>query len=172
MTNFNFKVGDKVYFPTGTNEVLEVSSDLIISYLATDCVNHNVSIKKDNKFYNFHHNPSFFPATQEWYEKLVHVYPDLEKPPVKKDSKEIIQKMLDDGWLGVSCYTSDYDKNPHRHNKIDVILEIREGTDYIFKTDTVSWKYARPFELKSGKDIIDYVDGKMILEEITNDTTN
>ena len=161
----NFKVGDKVYFPTGTNEVLEVSSDLTVSYLAADGSTHHVGIKKYNKFYNFHRNPSFFLATQGWYDKLVHVYPDLEEPPTEKTAREVIQEMLDDGWLGVSCWVSDDDKNPNINNNTDVILDIREGSDYIFKTDSVSWKYARPLELKSGKAIIDYVDGEIVLED-------
>lgn len=95
MTDFKFKEGDRVYFPAATNKVLQMSSDFIVSYLDTDGDNHNVGIKSGGKFYSYHHNPAFFPATQEWYDKLVTVYPHLEKPPARKDLKEITIVVLD-----------------------------------------------------------------------------
>ena len=163
MADFNFKVGDKVYYPAVTNKILQVDSALRISYIGTDEFVTCSGLNSDGKFHSYHQNPSYFPATLEWYEKLVHAYPNLEKPPVKKSSKEVIQAMLDDGWVGVPCYMSNYDKNPHRHRAIDIILEIRESIDFIFRTDVVSWRYATPFDPQTGKVIIDYIDGKVVL---------
>ena len=163
MADFNFKVGDKVYYPAVTNKILQVDSALRISYIGTDEFVTCSGLNSDGKFHSYHQNPSYFPATLEWYEKLVHAYPNLEKPPVKKSSKEVIQAMLDDGWLGVPCWVRDNDLNLSRGSPIEVILEIREVIDYIFKTYAVSWRYATPYDPKTGKEIVDYVDGKVVL---------
>lgn len=163
MTDFNFKEGDKVYYPSATNEVLRVSSNFIVPYLDTDGEDTNARIRHGGKFYDFHHNPAFFPATQEWYDKLVHVYPDLEKPPVRKTPEEIIRAMLDDGWRGVPCWVSDSDIDASTRR--DIIVRFGSTGDYIYRnTDGYGWRYAKPFDPRTGKDIVDYADGKVVFE--------
>lgn len=92
MSNFNFKVGDKVYCPKVSNKALTLEN--------TECSKYSVKISLesgmirsfmiDGKHFHLDLNPSIFPATQEWYEKLVPVYPDLEKPPKKKSRKRLL----------------------------------------------------------------------------------
>ena len=95
MTDFNFKVGDKVYYPAATNEILTINSESGTPYVDINGRANNAFINQDGKLYKFHHNPSFFPATQEWYDRLVHTYPDLEKPPAQRNPKEITLMVLD-----------------------------------------------------------------------------
>lgn len=164
MSDFNFKQGDLVYCPIATNEVLKVTPSLNIRYKDTNDYNRSIGVYDDGKWTDTHHNPAIFPATQEWYDKLVHIYPDLEKPPVKKTPKEIIQAMLDDGWDCVPCYVHDENKTPNKNNRREIISEARNYSNYPFVTDTVAWKYAIPFDPKTGKTIVDYVDGEVVLE--------
>lgn len=69
MSEVEFKVGDKVYCPTLSNEIITIASN-------------NTFWFKSSIVKAIYNNQSIFPATQEWYEKLSHVYPNLEKPPV------------------------------------------------------------------------------------------
>lgn len=87
------------------------------------------------------------PATQEWYEKLSYVYPNLEKPPIKKSPKEIIQAMLDDGW-----------------NNVPVIYREFEHECIGYANRTYATITTIPFDPKTGKLIADYIDGKVVLE--------
>lgn len=166
MTEFNFKEGDKVYYPMATNEVLTITSDWRVYYLGTDADTEgttSATLTPSGGMFRFHHNPAFFPATQEWYDKLVHVYPDLEKPPKRKGSKEIIQAMLDDGNEGVLCWVSDNSTKPCSANVVTIITRVHER--YVdFERNT--WLYATPiYPLKSLKQtIIDFVDGEVVLE--------
>lgn len=159
-----FKAGDKVYYPQATNAILHVSSDLFVSYIGTDDMVADARIDHGGKFYNFHHNAAFFPATQEWYDKLVHVYPNLEKPPIKKDPKEIIQAMLDDGWRAVPCLVNDHEPNLELNNSFIELINRASNAFSVFKQE-ISWLHAQPIDLKTFKKIIDYADGKVILED-------
>lgn len=82
-----------------------------------------------------------------------------------KEPKEVIQAMLDDGWIGVPCYVNDVDKRPSSNNRKDFITELIKVHEHTFSGNTYNWKYANPFDPKTGKAIIDYVDGRIILEE-------
>lgn len=162
MSEFNFKAGDKVYYPIATNEVLTISSDMRVWYLGIDAENTNAIFRPNGRLYKQHHNPAIFPATQEWYDKLVHVYPDLEKPPVKKSSKEIIQAMLDDGWSGVPCYVSDFCSDDK--TKKDIIVQFDRIEDYVYRTTRgYGWQYATPFDPRTDKTIIDFANGEVVL---------
>lgn len=165
MTDFNFKEGDKVYYPMATNEILKVTPTFRVYYLSTEAETDddmlNTILTPKGKLFRFHHNPAFFPATQEWYDKLVHVYPDLERPPVKKSSKEIIQAMLDDGWTYIPCRVDDY---KGRYDYVGLVNLVDDTKSYPFIGNS-EWKYATPFDPRTGKGIIDYVDGEVVLED-------
>lgn len=168
MSEFNFKAGDKVYYPSATNKVLTVSSDMRVWYLGIDAGSANdltnANFRPNGRLYTQHHNPAIFPATQEWYDKLIHVYPDLEKPPKHKTQKEVIQAMLDDGWRGVPCYVSNFDISGS--NKRDIIVRFGSTCDYVYRnTDSYGWRFAKPYDPRTGKTIVDYVDGKIVLED-------
>lgn len=160
MSTFDFKVGDLVYSPTINNK---------ISKITKTNEEGNIFLNKAGWFrptgLNQNNMPIIFPATQEWYDKLVPVYKDLEKPIVKKTSKEIIQAMLEDEWDAVPCYVHNDNKTPDYRNRRELILEVRGYGKYPFYSDTTPWKYATPFNPRTGKVIVDYVNGKEILEE-------
>lgn len=172
MNEFNFKGEDRVYYPLQGNSIfklanIETKSGRTLKIF--DLNNQFFYTKNPITFYpnGFHHlgvgNPSIFPATQEWYERLSHVYPNLEKPPIKKSSKEIIQTLLDDGNAGVLCWVSDNSIEPNSNDFIEVILGI---DDYYKDYSENRWLYATPITpIKSLNQIVtDYVDGKLVLE--------
>lgn len=169
MTDFNFKEGDRVYYPAATNEVLQVDSNLYVSYICAGDEGTSAKIYNGGKFYSFHRNPAFFPATQEWYDKLVHVYPDLEKPapPSVEKAKQIIQKMRDDGWRYVPCCVSNSKELPTRYDNkeyIDCIIK-RDPDGYNFGGLYGNWVYATPFDPRTGNPIADYVDGEVVFDK-------
>lgn len=164
MSDFNIKAGDFVYCPMATNEVLRVTPSSRVKYETTDGYISQIDVPEDGKWIDAHHNPAIFPATEEWYERLSHVYPNLEKPPIKKSSKEIIQALLDDGNEGVLCWVSDNSIEPTSDNFAGVIVKAGEFyVDY----DKNIWAHAIPITpIKSlNQTIIDYVDGKVVLED-------
>lgn len=76
----------------------------------------------------------------------------------------MIYTMLDDGWKNIVCYVSDSEPNPNIHNTRFpfVVNAIEDGEFYV--RNGYKWEYATPFDPKTGKVIIDFVDGKAILE--------
>lgn len=165
MTDFNFKVGDKIYYPKVSDEILTVQERSHNKYpLFVELGYKFSSFTTFGKHITDDSNPSVFPATQEWYDKLVQIYPNLEKPPARKDPKEIIQAMLDNGWGYVPCWVSNVNGNPNKNSRLEIILEIRDGDDYPLRADITAWRYAVPFDPRTGKDIIDYIDGRIVLE--------
>lgn len=174
MSDFNFKEGDLVYYPTVTNAIVKLKRSLHLEnysllgewYSCDGAKKCALCFLSDGRLSFTHQNSSIFPATQEWYDKLIHVYPNLEKPPGKKTPKEIIQAMLDSGWVGVACYVNDVDKRPCKNNKKDFIVLVRDDSfEHIYSGNYCNWKYANPFDPKTGEVIIDFVNGEVVLED-------
>lgn len=167
MSRFDFKVGDKVYFPKMNNGVLTLAKRTNSEYPLKVILEGGAvrSFTTDGKHFYHDANPTIFPATQEWYDKLVHIYPDLEAPPKRKELKEIIQAMLNDGWKNIVCYVSDSEPNPNIHNTRFplVVNAIEDGEFYV--RNGYKWEYATPFDPKTGKTIVDYVNGEVVLED-------
>lgn len=166
MSDFNFKVGDKVYYPTVSNSVLTlIDSEAELYPVRVDYTEGYESFTTEGKLHGTHLNPSIFPATQEWYDKLVHVYPNLEKPSKRKDPKEIIQVMLDDGNEGVLCWLSDSDREPDMTCAVGIVSKFRYEK---FVCDAGGlWLYATPImPVKSlSQTVVDFVDGELVLED-------
>lgn len=163
MSRFDFKVGDKVYFPKMNNGVLTLAKRTNSEYPLKVILEGGAvrSFTTDGKHFCHDANPTIFPATQEWYDKLVHIYPDLEKPPIKKNPKEVIRAMLESGWAYVPCWVNDF-KGDFRNT--DLITNINDGSGHTFR-GFFSWWCAIPFDPKTGKTIIDYVNGEVVLED-------
>ena len=134
MTEFNLKHGDLVYYPVASNSPIRV--DEYDTYTIGRAYPINMpqhekgehSFTRDGKTYTCDKNPTIFPATQEWYEKLVHVYPNLEAPPpAKKSSTEIIKAMLDDGYHRIPCYVSVINEEPNDDNVKDLLFDIDDS---------------------------------------------
>lgn len=174
MTNFNLKRGDLVYYPESSNSPIRVdefSTYAIGRHYPINIPLHEKgehSFTRDGKMYTSDKNPTIFPATQEWYEKLVRVYPNLEvPPPAKKSSVEVIKAMLDDGYHRIPCYVSVVNEEPNDEMCIDLLFDIDDSGSSSTPCRCVGgrWKYARPFDVKTGRKIIDYVDGQAVLED-------
>lgn len=163
-----FKVGDKVYCPHFHHHMSKLyQSKISENLLAFETIQGNfIDITSDGKIWSEQGMVNdVFPATQEWYELLSKLYPDVnfEKPPIKKSSKEIIQALLDDGNAGVVCWVSDTAVEPTSDNYSAIIT----GIDNAYtEHNATPWIYATPIApIKSLNQIItDYVDGKIITE--------
>lgn len=169
MSEVEFKVGDKVYCPTLSNEIITIASNNTFWFKSSIGDKMWTSFTNTGKLKAIYNNQSIFPATHEWYEKLSHVYPNLEKPLTMKSSKEIIQKLLDDGNAGVLCWVSDVVEMPmpnQRSSTIALIVKIDKAFNNFVDFDGDVWNYATPITpIKSyNQTIIDYVDGEMIIK--------
>lgn len=153
MSDFNFKVGDKVYYPIISNKVLTLAQDEGSKYPFTITLQSGEfrSFMADGKYYRYDVNSSIFPATQEWYEKLVVIYPNLEPPPKPKEPIDVIIAMLEGGYNEVCL------KAPITGYEI-----VGNPTHARNACHTV--KRFKPYCLKKGKYIVDFIDGKCILE--------
>ena len=174
MTEFNLKHDDLVYYPVASNSPIRV--DEYDTYTLGRAYPINIPLRekgehsftREGKTYTCDKNPTIFPATQEWYEKLVRVYPNLETPPPpKKSSMDVIKAMLDDGYYRIPCYVSVINEEPNDAMCIDLIFDIDDSGSSSTPCRCVGgkWKYARPFDVKTGRVIVDYVDGQAVLEE-------
>ncbi|WFF39249.1 hypothetical protein LU290_03235 [Moraxella nasibovis] len=165
MTDFNFKEGDKVYYPTVSNKALtlraSVGSGPYIVGLVWGGIGDKDSFTADGKRYHTDPNPSIFPATQEWYDKLVHVYPDLENPPTQKGAIDIILAMIEADWGYIPCRVSDDEDDFDYVDLINSII-LTSTASYVGSKE---WKFAVPFDPQTNKNIIDFVNGEIVLED-------
>lgn len=169
MSSFVLKIGDLVYYPLRSNKFFKLTSSRYADTgfpLEIYFKEFSQTVSTEGKTNSFQNVPVVFPATQEWYEKLSHIYPNLEKPPTKKSSKEIIQALLDDKNAGVLCWVSDSITTPSGidDNPIHLIIEISKNRYISF--NGLDWEYATPITpIKTiNQTVIDYVNGKIITE--------
>ena len=146
VSDIKFKSGDLVYCPMATNEILTVSDKGNVAYEGIDGEISTIGVYYDGKYSSQHHNLAIFPATLEWHQKLVKVYPNLQEPMSVKD---IIKHLLDEGNAGVLCWVSDHvkfpnsDKNSSFAHSVTVITGI-DADEYFMSYDSHAWKYATP----------------------------
>lgn len=171
MSEVKFKNGDLVYCPSETPEVCKiefVGVDKLILNIKTSC-----KLYADGT--NAVDMPVILPATQQNYELLSQLYPNVEfePPPKRKDPKEVIKAMLASGAILIPCLVVDYDDNrildykkATRHCPSVLIYGISENGRFLSTNPHCSsYKYAVPFDIETGKVIIDFVDGQVIFEE-------
>lgn len=162
-----FKAGDLVYFPTETTKILRLRG-----VLDDDTLDLEIDIRGGVAFLSYSGkmasldlNPVIFHATPENHELLYKLYGvEFEAPPKRKTPKEVIQAMLDDGWRAVPCLVNDHEPNLELNNSFIELINRASNAFWVFKQE-ISWLHAQPIDLKTFKKIIDYVDGKVILEE-------
>lgn len=161
-----FKAGDKVYCPSEQVQIYTLK--------AGDCRTYPLVIEGDYSIKSFtlygqrysgDPMPSILHATPENHEMLCKLYGvEFEAPPKPKTPKEIIQAMLNSGWDCVTCYVSDFRTNPSKRDKKTLIKSIDGTRKFPFLDDYCSWIYATPFDLSTGRVIIDFVDGEIVTE--------
>lgn len=161
-----FKVGDTVYCPSKTNRIHKL--------LDWDDSHYTLGIRDNSFLMSFTQHgvagiysdmPSIFHATPENHELLTKLYGvEFEVPPKHKTPKEVIQAMLNDGWRAVTCLVNDHEPNINSSNSFPKLISRVTNTFWVIHEE-INWVNAQPIDLKTFKKIIDYVDGKVILEE-------
>lgn len=167
-----FKVGDLVYYPNISNKIGKIVGTSIIAN-APCCLKVAIDdtaifTTKDGRFAVNAPIPVIYHATQKNYEWLSATFANVtfEPPPKCKEPKEIIKAMLESGWEYIACWASESIETPNSTNAYELICGICNinGIGTYFKGNKYNWKYVTPFDLKTGKTIIDFVDGKAVLE--------
>lgn len=152
-----FNVGEAVYYPRATNKVLrlkDTNKSLTTRDLQVELGNISGGIPatfyKNGVHLNHGKAQEIFHATQENYELLSKLYPNVsfEPPPKRKEPREIIKAMLKSGWECVPCIFT----NENGTKQIVIARRFDETNKAI------------PFDPKTGKTIIDFVDGEVVLE--------
>lgn len=178
MSEVTFKVGDLVYCPSISSEILTIKVlpidvmvfDITHSISRNDCgfvsyLNNGAIIRLNNGFCMKTHCPKIIHATQQNYELLSKLYPNVEfePPPKRKEPKEIIKAMLGSGkWYLVNYRGYGKIGNPPKNKT--VTKEQFEKLDMNCYFDKNAYANVEVFCPKTGKTIIDFVDGEVILE--------
>ncbi|UZA02941.1 hypothetical protein [Moraxella bovis] len=160
-----FKAGDKVYFPAHGFNIHELKGASDFTYPINLTIGtQRFSFTEQGYFIYGQGVPSIFLATRENHKKLTEFYSmAFEEPPKPKLPREVIQAMLDDGWKYVPCFVSDSKMYPDTTCSLTLIKSIKDNG--LFRdTSKLYWSYAVPFDLKTSKPIIDYVNGQIVTE--------
>lgn len=169
-----FETGDKVYFPAAGGEIYTIKSiankdfPIFIRPLHEFFTGNGMRNRSDK-------TSAIFFATDESYELLSKLHPEIEfaKPDSLPNPREVITKMLDDGWSTIVCLVSTSNRNltdecdrPEDCDLTTAVINNVTGSCTPYKATTgASWKYAQPIDVKTGKRIVDYVDGEIVLGE-------
>lgn len=92
----------KVYVPSLTNSPEEITIIDNANY-PIKIPNNHIGLTKDGKHSIHAANPIVFPYSQEWYDKIKSVYPDLE--PYQDETKELLD-LLEQQVKSVACRVS------------------------------------------------------------------
>lgn len=153
MSEVEFKVGDLVYYPNISNKIGKIVGTSVIANdpccLKVDIDETAIFVTKDGKFVVNAPIPVIYHATQKNYEWLSATFPNVtfEPPQKRKEPKEVIKAMLESGWKSVP------------------VLYTERGSECIgYAKKTYLTMTAIPFDPKTGKTIIDFIDGEVVLE--------
>lgn len=120
-----FKVGDLVYFPIQTHKVLKLienhyegSKECYPFMLEGD---EHTTLTELGTFEYRDFLPPILHATQESYELLSKLYPNVtfEPPPKRKEPREVVKAKLENGWH----YIYDEDNPPPRYQNVLIYIE-------------------------------------------------
>ena len=142
--NTTFKVGDKVY-KYGETDVKTVLEVFEYGYMQIS-----------NYPYRVNHE-SICHATQENYEILCKLYPHIqfELPPKEITGSDLCRAMLDKGWNLVPCVVSDISDSDALNN--DNCCLVDEWCVNYFESDGYRYKYAVPFDPRTGEPLTEAV---------------
>ena len=146
---FNLTQYTKAYVPSCTNSVREIAFLGKNNGYPIHIVDEHLTVTADGKNFPHDDNPIVFPYTQEWYNKLKAVYPDLQ-PYYVPDYRAIIKNILANCDV-VTCKVS-YDSfdNAIADNNVFIIYK-----DLILN-DSVYYVPVNPYTLKPCNSDTDY----------------
>ena len=144
---FELKLNDEVYYPSKTNDILSVVVVLkdipcpvtLNRYPGTFTLN-GLEFISDK-------NPSIFPATKEWFEKLKVIFPDLHNPEsfYKLQKKELVSGIINRFGF---CHVARED------NFKNLITNVIKQADQLGYYDYP----INPFTLKKVKSLEEYIE--------------
>lgn len=159
MSKQTFKAGDKVYYPLISNKILTLLKDDEDTVSVDLGVGNYTVFNPNGKKFKHHLAQSIFHATQLNYELLTNLYPHMQFEEPKPTPAAIVKKMLNDGYTYVIC---------------NILLPkgvvkdiVRDYDDNLFFGEYGNYDYDQVIPLGSytGKVIVDYIDGKPVLED-------
>lgn len=159
MNSQTFKAGDKVYYPLISNKILTLLKDDEDTVSVNLCVSNYTVYKSNGKKFKHHLAQSIFHATQLNYELLTNLYPHIqfEKPRPTPDT--IVKKMLNDGYAYVICNILLPD------GVVKDIVRGYKGISFLGESGNYYYDEVIPLDNYTGKVIVDYIDGKPVLED-------
>lgn len=159
MNNQLFKEGDRVYYPLMSDKILTVKrhgkDNICIDVEPRGSMLFNINGKRTG----IHMTESLFHAIQINYELLTNLYPHIQFEEPKPTPAAIVKKMLNDGYTYVIC-------NILLPN--NVVKDIVRGyDDNLLFGEYGNYDYDQviPLDSHTGKIIIDYKEGKLVLED-------
>ena len=144
--SFIIKPGDSVYYPAISNSIFETNGcnqDQDILQIKQPFV----YFLKDGKLKETNSNPSIFPATKEWFDKLKVTFPDLRNPEsfYKLQKKELVSGIINRFGF---CHVARED------NFKNLITTVIKQADQLGHYDYP----INPFTLKKVKSIEEYME--------------
>lgn len=144
--SFIIKPGDPVYYPAISNLIFETDN----CKQAKDILQikkPSVYFMEDGKLKEVHANPSIFPATKEWFDKLKVIFPDLYNPENfdKLQKKGLTAKIIEKFGF---CHIARED------NFKNLITNVVKQADQLGHYDYP----INPFTLKKVKSVEEYVE--------------
>lgn len=154
-----FEVGDKVYCPEVSHKIFTIIEfydvDDIFLTVGDSGLALKLLISPDETGLQL--SDVLCHATPENHRMLG---VEFEAPPAK-NPKEIIQAMLDDGWYLVNYRIYGKLDNPPKHKTITKAQFGQMDNSYFNKN---AYMNVEIFDPKTGKTIIDYIDGGIVTE--------
>ncbi len=142
-----FKVGDKVYCPAFFGGAVNVLLEPNDTNYALSILNGSTrDFTREGKYDHLSKASSIFHATQENYELLSKLYPQIafEEPVKQPTSREIIQAYIDkQGYCPCWCEHSNEFKLDE-NSRVGII--VRYDKDYYITCNGSYWNYAVPFD--------------------------
>ena len=100
---FDLTKNTKVYAPALSNSPIEIEILDKEKFYPIKLSENNMSLTKDGKHSTHAPNPVVFPYSQEWYDKIKSIYPDLK--PYEDTNKELLN-LLEQQVDSVACRAS------------------------------------------------------------------
>lgn len=159
-----FKAGDKIYHPLVSRDIRVLtkpagkSEKLLVAKEDKD----NIFIFEESgcEYRELHRYSSIFHATEENCELLSKLYgEEFEKPKSNPTPDTIVKKMLNDGYAYVICSILLPD------GVVKDIISGYEGIAFLGEYDNYYYDEVIPLDAYTGKIIVDYIDGKPVLED-------